>query len=309
MNRREDLGLARLERRVFHPGIESSSPVANQDYVGPFRLLTKIREGKSCEVWEVMNDLTHQRFAIKLLAGEAAKNRDEVAFLKHEHQVGLKLDHPQVIKIYEYGTDHDNVYLAMEMFAAPNLKQWINQGVEALAPVATECIGKGAEGLSYFHSEGWIHRDIKPDNFLMKPNGDVKLIDLALAMRPKRGLARMLAGKAKIQGTRSYMSPEQIRGQHLDERADIYSFGCMIYELVGGKPPYTGNSTNDLLNKHLRSAIPPLQGANRNVTDDFAQLVRKTLAKAPDERHESMEEFLQEFRAIQIFKVAPPAAR
>jgi len=105
------------------------------------------------------------------------------------------------------------------------------------------------------------------------------------------------------------MSPEQIRGQHLDERADIYSFGCMIYELVGGKPPYTGNSTNDLLNKHLRSAIPPLQGANRNVTDDFAQLVRKTLAKAPDERHESMEEFLQEFRAIQIFKVAPPAAR
>ncbi len=283
--------------------------MANQDYVGPFRLLNKIREGKTCEVWEVMNDLTRGRLAIKLLAGEAAKNREEVGFLKHEHQVGQKLDHPQVIKIYEFGTDHESVYLAMELFAAPNLKQWIHQGVEALAPVASECIHKAAEGLSYFHSQGWIHRDIKPDNFLMKPSGDVKLIDFALAVRPKRGLARMLARKSKIQGTRSYMSPEQIRGQHLDERADIYSFGCMIYELVGGKPPYTGNSTNDLLTKHLRAAIPPLQGANRNVSDDFAQLVRKTLAKTPAERPASMAEFLQEFRAMQVFKVPPAVVR
>ncbi|MBI3840243.1 MAG: serine/threonine protein kinase [Planctomycetia bacterium] len=283
--------------------------VASQDYVGPFRLLNKIREGKTCEVWEVMNDLTRARVAIKLLAGEAAKNRVEVAFLKHEHRVGQKLDHPQVVKIHEFGTDHDNVYLAMELFAAPNLKQWINQGIEALAPLASECIRKAAEGLSYFHSQGWIHRDIKPDNFLMKPNGDVKLIDFALAVRPKRGLARLLASKSKIQGTRSYMSPEQIRGQLLDERADIYSFGCMIYELIGGKPPYTGTSTNDLLTKHLRAAIPPLQGANRNVSDDFAQLVRRTLAKTPAERPDSMTEFLHEFRAMRVFKVPPAAVR
>jgi eukaryotic-like serine/threonine-protein kinase len=291
------------------PGSREASPVANQDYVGPFRLLNKIREGKSCEVWEVINDSTHQRLAIKLLSGEAAKDRDEVAFLKHEHQVGQKLDHPRVIKLHEFGTDQDSVYLAMELFPAPNLKQWINQGVEALAPVASECIRKAAEGLSYFHSQGWIHRDIKPDNFLMKPPAEVKLIDFALAVRPKRGLARMFAGKSKIQGTRSYMSPEQIRGQHLDERADIYSFGCMIYELVGGKPPYTGNSTNDLLTKHLRAAIPPLQGANRNASDDFAQLVRKTMAKSPADRPESMAEFLHELAAIEVFKVPPTAVR
>ncbi len=279
--------------------------MAPQDYVGSFRLLNLIRAGKTCEVWEVMNDSKGERLAIKLLRGEASRDREEVAFLKHESEVGRTLDHPQVIKIFGFGKDRDNVYLSMELFAAPNLKQLINQGVESLAPLAGECIRKSAEGLSYFHSQGWIHRDVKPDNFLMNPHGDVKLIDFALAARPKRGLARLFSLKSKIQGTRSYLSPEQIRGQSLDERADIYSFGCMIHELLGGKPPYTGNSTNDLLTKHLRAPIPPLQAANRNVSDDFAHLVRRLLAKKPEERPQSMADFLSEFRHVEVFKVPP----
>ncbi len=276
-----------------------------QDYVGPFRLLNLIRAGKSCEVWEVINDINGQRLAIKLLSGEAARNRDEVAFLKHECEVGKGLDHPQVIKIYDFGRDHENVYLSMELFAAPNLKQLINQGLEALAPRVEECIRQSAEGLAYFHSQGWIHRDVKPDNFLMNVENQVKLIDFALAARKKSALARLFSGKAKIQGTRSYMSPEQIRGQALDERADIYSFACMAYELVGGKPPYTGTSTNDLLTKHLRSPIPPLQAANRNASDAFAQLLRRALAKKPEDRPQSMAAFINELRAATVFKTPP----
>jgi serine/threonine protein kinase len=256
-----------------------------------------------------MNDLKGERLAIKLLAGEAVKDREEVAFLKHESQVGRGLDHPYVIKIYDFGTDHDCVYLSMEMFAALNLKQWILQGIEALAPLAGEFVRKAAEGLSYFHSQGWIHRDIKPDNYLMKANGDVKLIDFALAVRRKGGLARMFSGKSKVQGTRSYMSPEQIRGQSVDQRADIYSFGCMVHELVGGKPPYTGSTTNELLNKHLRSPIPPLQASNRNVSDNFAQLVRHMLAKKPAERPASMADVLAEMRNMQVFKVPPTGVK
>ena len=213
-----------------------------------------IRAGKTCEVWEVMNDSKGERLAIKLLAVEASKNRDEVAFLKHEGQVGRGLVHPQVIKIYDFYSDRDNVYLAMELFAAPNLKQVIHLGVEEIAAIVPSASSsKPAEGLAYFHSQGWIHRDVKPDNFLMNSQGDVKLIDFALATRRKGSLARLFSTKTKIQGTRSYMSPEQIRGQALDERADIYSFGCMIHELLGGKPPFTGATTSELLNKHLRS--------------------------------------------------------
>jgi len=283
--------------------------VSAQDYVGSLRLLNLIRSGKTCEVWEVINDLTSERLALKLLTGDAAKNREEVGYLKHESQVGAGLDHPNVIKIFNFGSDRDAVYLAMELFPSPNVKQIINQGADAIAPLAEQFIHKSAEGLAYFHSRGWVHRDIKPDNYLMRTDGSVKLIDFALAVRPKKGLARLFAGKSKIQGTRSYMSPEQIRGQMVDQRADIYSYGCMVFEVLGGKPPYTGTSTNDLLNKHLRAAVPPIQAANRNVSDGFADLVRRTLAKKPEDRPNSMADFLGELRGTPVYKVRPVATR
>jgi serine/threonine-protein kinase len=105
------------------------------------------------------------------------------------------------------------------------------------------------------------------------------------------------------------MSPEQIRGQPLDERADLYSFGCMLYELLGGKPPFTGSTTNELLNKHLRTPPPPLQAVNRNVGDDFAELVRSLLGKKPEDRPESMVAFLRDMRSMQVFKVPPAAVK
>src|SRR5262249_24511766 len=103
-------------RQSLSPNSSEFHVVLAQDYVGPFRLLNLIRSGKTCDVWEVMNDVKGERLAIKLLSGEAARNREEVAFLKHEQQVGSGLDHPQVIKIYGFGSDHGNVYLSMELF-------------------------------------------------------------------------------------------------------------------------------------------------------------------------------------------------
>jgi serine/threonine protein kinase len=102
------------------------------------------------------------------------------------------------------------------------------------------------------------------------------------------------------------MSPEQIRGLPLDERADVYSFGCMLHELLSGKLPFTGTSTNDLLMKHLKAAPPPLQAGNRNVTDAFAGLVKKMLAKQAKSRPRNMAEFLNHYKSIPLFK-EPPA--
>ena len=278
-------------------------------YLGPYRILSEIRSGSTCVVCDGINDSTGERAALKILEGDLAKNRVELGYLKHEYEVGKPLDHPHVIRIYTLGRDKGAHYLAMELFASPNLKQRIVQGVEALAPLAPTWIRGAAEGLAYFHSHGWIHRDIKPDNFLVNDQGDVKLIDFALASKPKGLLGRLLSGRVKIQGTRSYMSPEQIRGQSLDQRADIYSFGCMVHELLSGKPPYTGVSTQDLLTKHLRSPIPPVQANNRNVTDDFAALVKAMLAKNPDDRPPSMDDVLGEIRTRQVFKIPPPARK
>jgi eukaryotic-like serine/threonine-protein kinase len=274
----------------------------SQEYVGRYRLLNQLRHGKTCQVWEVMKDLTGERMAIKLLLGEYRNNRQEVGFMRHEFEVGSKLHHPRVITIYEFGTDRENIYLAMELFSAPNIKQIVQQDFASIAPLAHRCITQAAEGLGYFHEQGWIHRDVKPDNFLMKPNGEVKLIDFALAIRRRGGLMKLFARTAKIQGTRSYMSPEQIRGQSLDERADLYSLGCMVYELVSGKLPFTGSTTPELLNKHLSTPAPSVQAINRDVSDELALLLKRMLAKKPDVRPRNCEEFLKEFRHIPVFK-------
>jgi len=253
-----------------------------------------------------MDDTTNQRVAMKLLLADFRYNRQEVGFMRHEYRVGRDLSHRRVIKMHEFGIDGKNVFVAMELFASPNLKQIIQGNFDSLAPVIRECIIHAAEGLAYFHTQGWIHRDIKPDNFLMAPNGDVKLIDFALAVHRPGFLRRLFGRSGKIQGTRSYMSPEQIRGKTLDERADIYSFGCMLFELLCGKLPFTGNSTADLLNKHLRLPPPSIQAVNRSVSDSLAALIRRTMAKTPAGRPRDMQEFLQEFHPLELFK-APPA--
>ena len=162
------------------------------------------------------------------------------------------------------------------------------------------------EGLYYMHSQGWVHCDIKPDNFLVSRDGTVKLIDFTISQKIKTGFSRWFSRKTRnIAGTRSYMSPEQIRGQALDQRSDIYSFGCVLYELVTGKPPYTGSSPSELLNKHLSAPIPSPLVINDNVTQEYAAIIRAAMAKKPTERPASMWELLKTLRGTKAFKRPP----
>jgi len=140
-----------------------------------------------------------------------------------------------------------------------NLKQGLtNVGFAALAPAMPLIVQQMCEGLGYFHKQGWIHRDVKPDNFMCSEAGDVKLIDFALAEKKKSGLARFFGGKVKVQGTRSYMSPEQILGKALDSRSDIYSLACTIFQLLCGTAPFTGSNPNDVLQEACQSSSAPL---------------------------------------------------
>src|SRR5205807_722575 len=109
----------------------------------------------------------------------------------------------------------------------------------------------------------------------------------------------------KIQGTRSYMSPEQIRGQAVDERSDIYSLACTLHELIAGKPPFTGQTTQELLTKHLQNPPPPLEASGRDVTDEFGDLIRKMLAKQPKNRPQSMDEVLRLLKGMHVFNRIP----
>jgi eukaryotic-like serine/threonine-protein kinase len=277
--------------------------------IGSYRLLRQLMSGQNSQVWEVMHDGKQQRFALKTLHDDLRRDKEQIGYLKNEYFVGNLLDHKRVVKIHEMGSAGGMPFLVLEFYPHPNMKTMIQQDYDRFAPLIPKVIEQSAEALSYFHSKGWVHRDIKPDNFLVSPEGEVKLIDFALALKRKTGIAKLFAGKTKCQGTRSYMSPEQIRGQALDHRADIYSFGCMLQEMLTGKPPFTGSDTTELLNKHLRSMPPPIEVANKNVTREFARLVQHTLAKEPSNRPESMEKFLTEFRSVRVYKEPPRPSR
>jgi serine/threonine-protein kinase len=232
-------------------------------------------------------------------------SRAAVAGLRHEYMVGQLLDHPHVIRTYEFDTCKEGAYLIMDLFRAPNLKQRIHMGVEKLFYYFPQIVTRAAAGLTHMHEKGWVHRDIKPDNFLVDDAFDVRLIDFNLSRKEQGRLGRLLGGKAKVQGTPSYISPEQIRGQAVDRRSDIYSFGCVIFELLHGRPPFTATSANELLNKHLRTKPPSLTVVNKEVDPDFAQFVQHMMAKDPDDRPDSLAELTREIKLYEVFRTPP----
>ncbi len=274
--------------------------LTSQTYLGSHRLLNPIGSGKLCAVWDAIVDSKSERRALKILL---KLDKHQIALMKREFNLAKDLNHPNVIRMYEYGLFQEHPFVAMEYFPSINLKQLLQQkGVEGIAPKLPSILQQCAMGLGYIHDQGLIHCDIKPDNYLINEAGNIKLIDFAIAELKKGFFGRLLSGKKSIAGTRSYMSPEQIRGESLDNRADIYSFGCLAYELATGKLPFTGSTTNELLNKHLSSKIPPLETHNKNVTPGFSALVRKMLAKKPEDRPQSMSEVNSELRSGGVVK-------
>ena len=277
-----------------------------RDFLGPYRLARLIRVGSTCQVWEAVNDQTQQRYALKVLRGDSRKDKAAAALLKFEYDVAATMSgNSRIINVHEYRVEAGNTaFLVMELFSELNLKQALRRGPDQIGYLLDKIIEHAAEGLFFMHTKGWIHRDIKPDNFLVGRDGETKLIDFTIAEKKAKGLGKLFY-KSKVQGTRSYMSPEQIRGQVLDERADVYSFGCTLFEAVTGKLPYTGSTPNDLLNKHLHAPIPSAVAINENVTSEFAEMVKKMMGKRPEDRPDSIWDFLKAFKVTKVFRKPP----
>jgi len=276
---------------------------AGRTHIGTYRLVRQIRTGQSCQVWLAINTL-NERVALKVLKDDFRKSREEISQLRHEYQVGHDLDHPNVIRVIEFSVVERVPFLVLEYCGSQNVKQMIQEGLEEFLPRVPAVVRQCAQGLSYLHEQGWLHRDVKPDNFMVQ-DGVTKLIDFSLSAKAKKGLSRLLGGRSKVQGTRSYMSPEQIRGEVLDVRADIYSFGCAVFEMLTGRPPFTAESADELLTKHLKASVPTLMVAANNVTEEFAELIIRAMAKKVQERPSSFNDFIRELDHIKVFTKPP----
>ncbi len=286
--------------------------VSGRDFLGPYRLVRLIRSGQTCQVWDSVKDTTREHHALKVLLKDHIGKKDQINFLKHEELVGKPLDHKYVIKIFEFNFSHGLPFLAMELFHAKNLKQELRENKANSAYNAEAIIRRCAKGLLYLHEQGWVHCDVKPDNFLVGLDADIRLIDFALAQKIKKkgGIGSFFGGRSRsISGTRSYISPEQILRKPLDQRADVYSFGCVVYEILTGKPPFAGVSPDDLLQRHLSGAIPNVQANNKSISPKMADLISRMLSKKPEGRPETLQVFLEEFKRIRVYRpgMQPPA--
>ena len=275
-----------------------------RDFLGPYRLARLIRLGSTCQVWEAIQDKDGSRLALKVLRPEQRGNKEEIAFLKHEFEVGKELHHKNIIKLMDYITDAETPFIVMELFSELNLKMAMRRGPEPIAYQLPSIVEQSCEALYYLHSKGYVHCDVKPDNLLISREGEIKLIDFTISTKVKTGWSRLFAKAAQVQGTRSYMSPEQIRNQALDPRADVYSLGCVFFELVTGKLPFTASSPNELLSKHLSAPIPSALVTNDNVSPEFNNLIKAMMAKDVKDRLQ-MWDVLKQVRAIKIFKKPP----
>ncbi len=267
--------------------------------LGSLALVSQLGAGRHCQIWEATAK-SGDRVAVKVIVPEMANDAGQRQLLEHELKVAKSLDHPTVIRIDRLSEEGGLPHLVMELFPHPNLKKQIQGGVAQLVPRLHRIVTELGLALDHVHARGWVHRDVKPENVLAAPDGQVKLIDLAIASKASGFLGKLLGSKTPPQGSPSYMSPEQIRGQALDARSDIYSYGCVVFELLAGRPPFTGANTNEILNKHVSLPVPAVDTLARGATADATKFLRQLLAKSPSERPASMREVLTRLKTIRL---------
>jgi serine/threonine-protein kinase len=273
--------------------------------IDKYKMLSPLATGTTTQVWEVTEVNSPKRVAMKLLLPEAFKLPVNKLSLKHEHKAGKVFDHPNIIKFHELVLTKKQGYIIMDLFRAPNVKQQIKTDLNMVHVRFKRFVELMCLALEHVHEKGWLHKDIKPDNMLINKGSELKLIDFSLSSPVGGALASLFGGKGGlIQGTRTYMAPEQILNKKLTFQTDLYSLGITLFEMLTGKPPFFGGTPKALLMAHLGETPPNPSFYNKNVTPEMDRIVSRLLSKKPVNRHKRATEVWSELRSIEVFKEA-----
>jgi ligand-binding sensor domain-containing protein/tRNA A-37 threonylcarbamoyl transferase component Bud32 len=266
-------------------------------YIAHYKLQELLGEGGMGKVFKAYDTMLKKTLAVKVLNQDIEQSIDGIRRFIKEAEIGRKLDHPYLVKIFEAGSVDKIRYLTMEFVEGKTLKQYIREKNRLEIPEAILITRRILEGLRAIHENDTIHRDIKSDNVMIQKDGNLKIMDFGLART--KGLTTIV-NREQLVGTLAYMSPEQTIGKTVDFRSDIYSVGVIMYEMVYGELPFRGNNEMELI-MAIHNQIPPELTHKKSLTlEALNQIVLKCLEKDPGKRFSSCGDVLQELNAIEF---------
>lgn len=270
-----------------------SMPFTIGEKVGPYQILDIIGQGGMATVYKAFHPNLDRYVAIKVLHPALKQDADFLGRFQREARLVAKLEHPNIVAVYDFNSHNGNPYLVMRLVEGQTLKTRLKSGPLTLVQIA-QIVKSVGSALEYAHGEGILHRDIKPSNIILSEEGKIYLTDF--------GLARMIQSKEStlsremIIGTPQYISPEQAIGEPtLNTGTDIYSLGVVIYELVVGKVPFNADTPYAIVHDHIYTPLPAPRDVNPDVPEAIEQFLFRVLAKKREDRYDTIEETVNAF--------------
>lgn len=262
--------------------------------LGAYRIIGQVGQGGMATVYKAYQPSMDRNVAIKVLPGQLAESGEFVRRFQQEARTIARLEHPHILPVFDYGEDNGISYFVMRYLDAGTLKDKMEAGPLSLEEI-DHLFTQLAEALGYAHDRGVVHRDLKPSNALVDSEGNVFLTDFGIAKILESASPRLTRTDA-IMGTPAYISPEQAKSLPVDQRSDIYSLGIILYEMVTGRVPFSADTPMAVILKHLNDPLPLPTTVKSDIPPGIEQVILKALAKEPQDRFASTEEFVQAWK-------------
>ena len=270
--------------------------------LGRYVIVEEIGQGAMGVVYKAVDPLIDRTVAIKTINLDLSK--EELANFEkrfqREVQSAGKLNHPNIVTVYDVGRTEGVAYMAMEFLEGKELREILDSGVVLPIEKITHIASQVADGLGFAHEHGIVHRDVKPANVMVMKNGLVKITDFGIAQMSSA--SRTMSGM--VMGSPKYMSPEQVVGQAVDGRSDIFSLGVVLYEMLAGKTPFAGENISAIMYQILNDEPIPPKAFNQNIPDSINFIVLKALAKHPDKRYQNAKEMARDLKRYKTMDIS-----